>query len=166
MQALRRAWALLFQKASGMKYSKLRSAAHNIADSLAVGIGLMIGVYDMDIFSEAVQSPEGFITVDFLTGTAEGARPSASLARAVVLYRDALPALCEREGITVSCFRVLTARFSSLSGYPNPHFQRQVAITVEDHSGRRSTDEYFGSPLRRTKTVDHLGRVRTTRRRI
>ena len=36
-----------------MKHDELRSIGHNIADSLASGCGLMIGVYDMDIFGEA-----------------------------------------------------------------------------------------------------------------
>ncbi len=51
-----------------MKHAVLTSVAHNIADSLASGIGLMIGVYEMDIFGEAAHSSEGFIEVDFLTG--------------------------------------------------------------------------------------------------
>jgi hypothetical protein len=47
-----------------MKFDELRSIAHNIADSLASGNGFLIGVYDMHLFGEASQSPEGFMTVD------------------------------------------------------------------------------------------------------
>ena len=36
-----------------MKFDELRSIGHNIADSLASGIGLLIGYYQMDIFGEA-----------------------------------------------------------------------------------------------------------------
>ncbi len=52
-----------------MKFDELRSIGHNIADSLASGTGLLIGIYGTDIFGEASRSPERFITVDFLTGT-------------------------------------------------------------------------------------------------
>jgi hypothetical protein len=43
-----------------MKFGELKSIGHNIADSLASGIGLMIGVYEMDIFGEAANSHEGY----------------------------------------------------------------------------------------------------------
>ncbi len=35
-----------------MKHAVLKSVAHNIADSLASGIGLMIGIYEMDVFGD------------------------------------------------------------------------------------------------------------------
>lgn len=35
-----------------MKFDTLRSIGHNIADSLGSGIGLLIGVYEMDVFGE------------------------------------------------------------------------------------------------------------------
>jgi len=39
-----------------------------VADSFASGIGIPIGVYATDVFGEAEESPDGFITVDFLNG--------------------------------------------------------------------------------------------------
>src|SRR3954468_21297434 len=98
-----------------MKFGTLKSIGHNIADSLAGGIGMMIGVYEMDVFGEAAAAPEGFIEVDFLAGKASGGRPSRELARSLKLYAKALPGLCERQGIDVSEFRSLTARFSRQS---------------------------------------------------
>ena len=58
-----------------MKFNELKSIGHNIADSLASGIGLLTGDYDFDVFGEAAGSPEGFILVDLLTGTWAGATP-------------------------------------------------------------------------------------------
>jgi hypothetical protein len=81
-----------------MKFGALKSVGHNIADSLASGIGLMIGVYEVDVFGEAAATPEGFIEVDFVTGEASGAKPSVALQRALRLYADALPDLCIRHG--------------------------------------------------------------------
>ena len=141
-----------------MKHDELRSIAHNIADSLASGIGLLIGVYEMDIFGEAVKSSEGYITVDLLNGTTSGGVPSKSLAKAIKLYSNALPDLCERHGASVSFFLSLTARYSSYS------VDSYVTITVKDKNGRESIDEYIGLPLSRIKTTDSLGRIRTKRK--
>jgi hypothetical protein len=137
------------------KHDELRSIAHNVADSLANGIGVLIGVYEMYVFEEANRSKEGYITVDFLSGTTTGAIPSASLADAIGKYRDALPGLCASHGASVSLFRELTAKFASRNGYQNT-----VLVTIEDQNGRRSTDEYAELPLRRTKELDDQGRVR------
>jgi len=49
-----------------MKTGTLRAIAHNIADSLGSGFGLLIGVYDMNVFDEAKKSSGGVITIDFL----------------------------------------------------------------------------------------------------
>ena len=137
-----------------MKFGKLKSVGHNIADSLASGVGLMIGVYEMDIFGEALAAPEGFIDVNFLTGETSGGKVSANLQSAVKLYADALPDLCKRHGVDVSDLRQLTVRYSGR----RPHFER-YDVTIVDQSGRTSTDEYLGLPgkcprgLRRTTHI-------------
>lgn len=141
-----------------MKHDKLKSIAHNIADSLASGIGLLIGVYEMDIFGEAAKNKQGYITVDFLKGTTSGGRPSRALAKAIKLYSKALPDLCARHGFSVSCFHSLAAR------YYTDGLDRHVLITIEDKNGRQSNDEYIGSPLKRVRTLDSLGRIRTKRK--
>ena len=130
-----------------MRFGELKSIGHNIANSLAGGIGLMIGVYEMDVFGEASNSPEGYITVDFLAGSTEGGQPSQYLANAIGLYRDALEVLCEKHGIQSSDFRVLTARFGVDAVYG-----RHFTVTVEDRNGRRSVDRYVGAPGRRIRT--------------
>ncbi|KGE00994.1 hypothetical protein [Rhizobium sp. YS-1r] len=140
-----------------MKFGKLKSIGHNIADSLASGIGLMIGVYETDVFGESAKSPEGYILVDFIAGTSSGAQPSASLARAIDLYAQALDDLCQRHGVRADAFRVLTARYSV-----DRHGCRFV-VTVVDHNGRSSTDEYLGTPGRRVTVRDEFGRVRPKR---
>jgi hypothetical protein len=137
-----------------MKFGELESIGHNIADSLASGIGLLIGVYATDIFDEAGRSPQRYISVDFLNGTSTGGEVSESLARAIRLYSQGLPDLCRRHGIDTSAFRELTARYSST--WRDHHF----AVTVEDQSGRRSTVEYAGHPGSRALQLDHLGRIR------
>lgn len=143
-----------------MKFSDLQSIGHNIADSFASGVGLLIGVYAMDVFAEAQKNREGFITVDFLAGTCTGGKPSPSLARAMVLYRDALTDLCDRHGTKPSAFRQLTARYSADA------LAKRFVVTVEDQNGRLSVDEYVGLPGKRVKVIDDRGRVRTNRKAL
>jgi hypothetical protein len=138
-----------------MKFGTLTAIGHNIADSVACGMGFMLGAYQMDVFGEAGRTPEGFIEVDFLTGETSGGQPSASLALGLQLYADkALPQLCESHGGTVSEFRKLNVRF-----WPGPLYGR-FEVRVEDQKGHSSTAEYEGLPGKRVKVLDHLGRVR------
>jgi hypothetical protein len=137
-----------------VKFGTLKSIGHNIADSLASGIGMMIGAYEMDVFGEAAATPESFIDVDFITGEASGGQLSRELEQSLKLYAKALPGLCARHGADISEFRQLTARFSSQS------MGVGFTVTIEDQHGRRSTDDYIGLPGRRPKVLDQLGRVR------
>jgi len=130
-----------------MKFGELKSIGHNISDSLASGIGLLIGCYSMDIYGEASGSPEGYIAVDFLSGATEGGNPSKELADAIILYRDALADLCKRHSVEVSAYKTLNARFGVDAVY-GQHF----TVTIEDQSGRRSVDRYIGVPGRRVRT--------------
>lgn len=127
-----------------MKIGELRSFGHNVADSLSSGICFMIGMYDVDIYGEASSSPEGHVIVDFMTGSTSGSPISAHLRRALDLYSKALPELCKRHGLDLSEIKVLSARFGtdSIAG-------RHFAVTVEASDGRRSLDQYIGSPGRR-----------------
>jgi hypothetical protein len=138
-----------------MRSGILRSAAHNVADSFASGMGFPIGVYQINIFKEAAESPAGYITVDFLRGAAEGGPPSPALQRAIKLYRDALPNLLGKQNVALESFRRFTARFSN----------GETQITIEDDRGRHYVDDYVGSPLRLRPVVDQQGRVRRARTR-
>jgi hypothetical protein len=143
-----------------MKFDELRSIGHNIADSLASGIGLLIGIYEMDIFDEARRSPERCIVVDFLSGKVTSGRASPPLARAIALYGEALADLCKKHRTSRAVFRELTARYSS------DVYGRRFVVTIENHQGRRAIDEYVGTPGRRIRILDHLGRVRRKRERF
>ena len=137
-----------------MKHAELRAIVHNVADSLASGIGLLIGVYEMDVFGEAARSEEGALTVDLLTARITEGSASESLRTAVSLYRDALSKLCDQAGGSVADLREASVRFWS-----DPLSSR-FAVTIEDARGRRSTTEYAGVPGKRLKVMDALGRLR------
>jgi hypothetical protein len=129
-----------------MRFGALKAVGHNIADSLASGIGLMIGVYEMDVFGEAAAGAEGYIEVDFLHGVTSGSPASRKLLRAISLYRDALPEFCQKHGLNVESFKTLRARFGVDRVYG-----RHFAVTVENRLGKRSTDRYLGVPGRRLR---------------
>ncbi|WP_343699812.1 hypothetical protein [Caulobacter sp.] len=140
-----------------MKHAVLASVGRNIAHSLASGIGLMIGVYSMDIFGEAAASPEGFIEVDFLSGATTGAATSASLARAISLYAAALPSLCKSHGVEVTDFEKLSAK------YLGKGHRAEFVVTVTDRNGKKSARRYVGNPGARPIILDPLGRRRRVR---
>jgi hypothetical protein len=129
-----------------MKFGIFKSLGHNIADSLASGIGLMIGCYEMDVFAEAASESEGFVLVDFLAGTASGQTISADLRKVVALYKEALPELCTKHGLAPSDFTLLEARFGTDRVY-GQHF----TVTVARQDGRQSIDHYLGVPGKRWK---------------
>lgn len=137
-----------------MKLSTLKAIAHNMADSVGSGIGLMVGVYEMDIYGEAAASSDGYIEVDFLTGETSGGRCSAGLAEALTLYRDTLPAFCQRHGADAHDFHELKVRFSGT------RIHTGFTVTVQDQQGRRSVDTYEGIPGRRVRVLDRFGRIR------
>lgn len=96
-----------------MRHSDLKAVGHNIADSLASGVGFMIGLYQTDVFAEASAEAPGFVEVDFLCGTSTGSPVSPSFSGAVALYsKKALPALCEKHGVDLEQVKTLQARYS------------------------------------------------------
>jgi hypothetical protein len=137
-----------------MKHDELRSIAHNLADSFMCGNGFLIGLYHIYLYDEVEKSAEGFITVDFLKGTTMGAQPSQSLARAVELYRDALPELCARHGASALEFAELSVRYFSAQG------QKGFSVTITDLTGRQTTTDYEGIDSHRVKVLDGKGRIR------
>jgi len=127
-----------------MKFDDMKSVGHNIADSVA-GCSLLVGVYDLDTFGEARRTPEGFILVDFLAGTASGG--SEAFRHAIALCPQALDQLCEKHGFSASEFKTLTARYGVDRVYGG-HF----TVTVENNLGRRSSEQYIGMPGRRLRS--------------
>lgn len=137
-----------------MKHAELRAIVHNLADSLGSGIGLMIGHYETDVYGEALRSPAGAITVEFLEGTIIEGDPSASLTQFLSLYRDALANQCLKAGGSINDFVVAQARFWSDA------LSWRFCVTVAGKDGRASTTDYAGNPAQRVKILDPLGRLR------
>lgn len=137
-----------------MKHDRLCAIGHNLADSMASGLGIVIAYYPMDVFGEAASSPEALIEVDFLNGRVVRGKPSEELEAAVALFAEVLPEFCQSNGAAVTDFKALSATFNTTA------LGRQVLLSVTDQSGRSSTTEYRGVPLKRLKVLDDLGRIR------
>lgn len=137
-----------------MKQAEVRAIVHNVADSLASGIGLLIGYYETDVFGEASRSEGGSLLIDLLEGRVTKGTASESLSKAVSLYREAFEELCTKAGCSVDELCEATVRYWSDT------IDRRFDITIEDSKGRRSTTEYVGVPGRRRKVMDGMGRVR------
>jgi len=137
-----------------MKHNQLVAIAHNLADSMACGLCFVIGMFEVRIFEEAARNAPSGITVDFLNGTITEGVASPSLSRAVELFREALPAFCEKHGASVDDFREMTVQFLA-----NPQAPAFV-VTVGDRRGRRTETRYSGIASRRLKVLDDRGRIR------
>ncbi|HVI92163.1 MAG TPA: hypothetical protein VM659_27985 [Dongiaceae bacterium] len=137
-----------------MKHDVLHAIVHNFADSLASGLGFVIGYYESDVFGEARRTGQGSLTVDFLSGRISGGNPEDSLVKAIMGYHDAFPDFCQKHGASVADFREATVRYTS------DVLGNRFAVTIEDARGRRSSIEYVGVPGRRPKVLDDLNRVR------
>lgn len=123
-----------------MRFSALKSVGHNIAHSLASGIGEPIGIWFTKVFDEASAAPQGYVEVDFVGGTTSGSPCSLSLREAVALYSEkVLPDLCSKHGVDPNEVRAIRARFE-VTGRVGPQF----TVTVENSSGKRSVNRYIG----------------------
>ncbi|NIJ43252.1 hypothetical protein FHS78_003564 [Parvibaculum indicum] len=137
---------------SKMRHGKLRSIAHNIATSLTSDASLLFGVGG-EIYDGIEGKPEGYIIVDFLTGTSSGARPSLGADGRICAAPAILNELCRKHGTSIWFFKELTARY--VGSGTNAYF----TVTVEDRMGKRTVEEFhrFGH---RVRIVDSLGRIR------
>jgi hypothetical protein len=137
-----------------MKHGQLRSVAHSIADSLACGISLMTGFYDLRIYDDAMRSENGVLTVDLLNGRVVTGTPSTNVASAVLRIPKEFDRLCSAKGLARSDCRRALAHF-----HANPITQ-EFTLVVEDSSGRITEADFQGAPARRVMELDHLGRIR------
>jgi len=129
-----------------MKFGNLKSFAHNVADSLASGCSFMVGYRAVDVFAEAMASENGFIEVDFLTGSTEGASVSPELAETIEAFRDSLSEHAVKNSVDLNLVSKIDVRFGTRQG-----IGPRIRVTVADTSGRESSDWYYGWPARRPK---------------
>ena len=138
-----------------MKHNQLHSVANNFADSLASGISLVIGHYDLDVFAVAEANGDRSVLVDFLTGAVKSEVHDRKLKEAVPLFQKAFPEFCGKHGVSASDFEAFVVRYvAARNGC-------KYYVTIEDREGQRSSKEYTGIPGRRTEVLDHLGRRRS-----
>ena len=136
-----------------MRHGKLCAIGHNLADSLASGLSLVIGYLETDVFGEAAAG-DGVLEVDFLNGQIVHGTGSANLRVAVARFREMLPSFCVAHGADISDFSILRASFETTG------FERNVSLKVADAYGKCTVTAYSGNPLKRLRVLDPMGRVR------
>lgn len=140
--------SLTVRTSSAMRFSTLRLIAHDVAASLASGSSSLDCMRDLDVFWEAANSPERFIEVDFLAGTATSGPISPKLSQAIGRFREMLQDLCEAHGAPGTALRQVRARYYGTGR------SATFVVTVEDTCGRLSTDTYVGMPRLGSRTGD------------
>ena len=143
-----------------MKHATLRAIGHNLADSIASGCSLLLGVYEFDIFHEIAIADKEPVTMDFLNGVVCEGEASHPLRDIAARARHALPDMCASHGATLEDFAELKAKFF-LS-----RTSRRFTIILTDVGGKRTEMDYHGSPARRMRNIDPLGRVRRDAPRV
>ena len=141
-----------------MKHNELCAIAHNVADSMASGLALIIGYHPVDVFGEAANSSDGLIEIDFLRGMVLRGVPSENLRLAALRFAERLPSFCHENGADISDFEALSVTFEAAPT------ENRAKLYVADRTGRRSTTVYAGTPLKRLKVLDKLGRARRSPR--
>lgn len=137
-----------------MKHGHLRSVAHSIADSLASGISLMTGFYDLNVYDDAMRSDDGTLTVDLLNGKVIKGAPSSDLASAILRLPAEFDRLCRAKGFERHDCR------SALAHFHTSQTAQGFTLIVEDNFGKITEADYEGVPARRVLELDHLGRAR------
>ncbi|MBZ9683734.1 hypothetical protein LB516_16820 [Mesorhizobium sp. CO1-1-7] len=143
-----------------MKHDRLCAIAHNFADSMASGLGFVVGFCQTEVFEEAAISPGGVIEIDFLRGRVVRGRASQRLESAAITFGQAFPDFCKKNGAEATDFQSFLAAFDARGEW------RRAMLTVVDSKGRRSLTEYGGVPLKRLRVLDTLGRIRRKTRQI
>lgn len=136
-----------------MKHAQLHAIAHNFTDSLASGLGFVVGYCETNVFADAASNPDGFLVLDFLTGQLDEGVASDQLLHALPLFHNAFEAFCQKHGASKSDFAEFKVRFES------GRRGNTYTITIKDARGRRSSIDYKGVPGRRVMMLDDQGRV-------
>jgi len=137
-----------------MKHGDIRSVAHSIADSLACGVSLMTGFYDLRVYEDAGRSEGGILTIDLLNGIVVTGKPSSDLASVVMRIPREFDRLSRSKGFERKDCRTALAAFHADQIMP------WFTLVVEDISGRVTETDYQGVPARRLSELDPLGRLR------
>ncbi len=146
-----------------MKRAVLRAAVHNALDSFTSGCPLAFAIEDFDFpfWMLLWNMPDRVLEADILTGVVATHRPDKGLrsylrlTNAMAVLAAEMPSFLRKHGCTPNAIDSVLVRFE------NNWTRRQwVTVTIVLVDGTRLTDAYHGTPLRRRRIRDQLGRVR------
>lgn len=135
-----------------MKFGELKSVAHNLGHSISSGIGLMIDIFDLDVYGDARNSPSGAIEVDFIRGRISG-NPSRKTESGLREYiARGWPELCEKHKVDLTDFSELVISFDQMGSY---------TVTVQSQDGRGHVQDFERYDGKRTTRKSRLDRLLT-----
>jgi hypothetical protein len=137
-----------------MKQGVRRAIAHSLADSLASGCSFLLGNYE---FSVRAHMRNGRLAIDCLAPCMIEGRDGPELQQVMGAMPGALAKLCAGQHIDPKSFGELIVAFEQdLLGM-------SATTRVAADGGETFVDTYVGTPLRRRRMLDHVGRSRTAR---
>lgn len=146
-----------------MKQAVLRAAVHNALDSLTSGcpLAFAIGDYHFPFWMLVGNLPEKVFEADILTGrvttqgSLKGMNSYRQLVEAMASMAEQMPGFLHRHGCPPKLVESIAVRFESDRSH-----RHWVTATIVRTNGASTTDVYFGTPLKRRRSLDRLGRVR------
>lgn len=139
---------------AAMKHAKLRAVAHNLADSLASGVSLLTGAYELDLYGDAARAPGERLVLDLMNGAVIEGALSPALATALARLGPEFARLCAAAGTEPGDCRRAIARFHARAGACG------FTLLIEDRAGRTTEADYEGTPAHRARDRDAQGRIR------
>jgi hypothetical protein len=140
-----------------MKQGQLHAIAHNLADSIASGCSLLLGIYEFSIGAQIAKSPTGRVVIDCLHPRLIEGELTSDMRKLIAAIPGGLTRLCEDEHGAREDFSELRLVFSTT-------YVAMEVETIVGGNGRAATSRLFaGRPLKRKRVLDKSGRLRRTR---
>jgi hypothetical protein len=140
-----------------VKQGQRHAIAHNLADSIASGCSLLLGVYDFSIGAHITESPSGRVVIECLQPLLIEGTLNSEIRELLAALPAGLTKLCDDEGGSPEDFSVLTLAFSKTQ------LAIEVEIVVAGPASIPRSRWFSGSPLRRKRVLDSAGRMRRLR---
>jgi hypothetical protein len=136
-----------------MRHEAYRAIAHNFAHSLACGVSLSTGFYELDVYGDAATSPGGKLRLDLLNGKVLEGEANKDLQTALARIPPLFAEGCRRSGGSLTDLRCAEATFSRSGS------EEGFVLEIEDSKGQRSATDYSGSESKRTRDLDRHGQL-------
>ena len=136
-----------------------------MADSISSECSFLGHDYDFPLWSYIDELPEKRLRVDLLRGSILTVEVKSDRVREFFAdFAKEVPKILTQHLCIPGQVRAIELEFRrSLRALPS---QKEVLVRVEQAGGRATTDSYVGTPLKRERNLDGLGRIRRNRKPV